>query len=72
MMVLSAFEKVLEGESITSINPIGQPFNPNECEAIMALDAQPGQESGIVTEVYVKGYIQNGKVLRYAQVIVTK
>lgn len=71
-MVLAAFEKLLEAEKITVINPLGQPFDPNECEAIMAIDPQEGQESGIVTEVYVKGYAQGDKVLRYAQVIVTK
>lgn len=71
-MVLAAFEKLLEAEKITVIDPVGQPFDPNECEAIMALDPQEGQESGIVTEVYVKGYAQGDKVLRYAQVIVTK
>ncbi len=71
-MVLGAFDKLLEAESVTVVNPVGQPFDPKECEAIMAVDPKPGQESGIVTEVYVKGYVQNGKVLRYAQVIVTK
>ena len=71
-MVLAAFDKLLESENITVIDPVGQPFDPNECEAIMANDPVEGQESGIVTEVYVKGYAQNGKVLRYAQVIVTK
>ena len=71
-MVLAAFAKLLESEDITVINPIGQPFDPKECEAIMAMDPQEGQESGIVLEVYVKGYKQGEKVLRYAQVIVTK
>lgn len=71
-MVLSAFDRLLESENITVVDPVGQPFDPNECEAIMATDPAEGQESGIVTEVYVKGYAQNGKVLRYAQVIVTK
>ena len=71
-MVLSAFAKLLESEEIAVINPIGQPFDPKECEAIMAMDPQEGQESGIVLEVYVKGYKQGEKVLRFAQVIVTK
>ena len=71
-MVLNAFDKLLESEEIVVINPIGQPFDPKECEAIMAMDPQEGQESGIVLEVYVKGYKQGDKVLRYAQVIVTK
>jgi len=62
----------LEGEGVTEINPIGQPFNADEMEAIMAMPAQEGEESGIVKQVYVKGYKKNDKILRYAQVIVTQ
>ena len=71
-MILKAFSKVLEGEGVTEINPIGQPFNADEMEAIMAMPAQEGEESGIVKQVYVKGYKKNDKILRYAQVIVTQ
>lgn len=38
----------------------------------MASDPEEGEASGIVKQVFVKGYEQNGKVLRYAQVLVTK
>ncbi len=71
-MVLKSFKKVLEGEGVEEINPIGQPFDADVAEAIMAQPAQDGEESGIVKQVFVKGYKKGDKVLRYAQVIVTQ
>ena len=71
-MVLKAFKKVLEGEGVEEIDPMGQPFNADTMEAIMAMPAEDGEESGTVKQVYVKGYKKGEKVLRYAQVIVTQ
>ena len=71
-MVLTAFMKVLEGEGVELIDPIGEAFNADTMEAIMAMPASDGEESGIVKQVYVKGYKKGDKVLRYAQVIVTQ
>lgn len=71
-MVLASFKKVLENEGVEEINPIGQPFDSTYSEAIMAVPAENGEESGIVKQVYVKGYKKGEKVLRYAQVIVTQ
>ncbi len=71
-MVLKSFKKVLENEGVEEINPIGEPFNADVAEAIMAMPAAEGEESGIVKQVYVKGYKKGDKVLRYAQVIVTQ
>lgn len=71
-MILKAYKKVLEGEGIEEIDPVGQPFDANVAEAIMAMPASEGEESGIVKQVYVKGYKKGDKVLRYAQVIVTQ
>ncbi len=71
-MILKAYKKVLESEGVEEINPEGQPFDANEAEAIMAMPAGEGEESGIVKQVYVKGYKKGEKVLRYAQVIVTQ
>ena len=71
-MVLKAFKKVLEGEGVEEINPVGEQFDAAYSEAIMAMPAQEGEESGIVKQVYVKGYKKGEKVLRYAQVIVTQ
>ncbi|MBR2623379.1 MAG: nucleotide exchange factor GrpE [Clostridia bacterium] len=71
-MVLKAFKKVLEGEGVEEIDPIGQPFNADTMEAIMAMPCADGEEAGVVKQVYVKGYKKGEKVLRYAQVIVTQ
>lgn len=71
-MVIASFEKILSDEKISVIDPVGQPFDAEKCEAIMALDPQEGEESGTVKQVYRKGYEQNGKILRYAQVVVIK
>ena len=71
-MVLASYKKVLEGEGVEEINPLGQPFDATYSEAIMAMPAEDGEESGLVKQVYVKGYKKGDRVLRYAQVIVTQ
>jgi len=71
-MVTASFLKLLDDEKITVIDPVGEAFDPEKCEAIMAQEAQDGEESGTVKQVFLKGYEQNGKVLRFAQVLVIK
>lgn len=71
-MVLVSYKKVLEGEGVEEIDPIGQPFDATYSEAIMAMPAENGEEAGIVKQVYVKGWKKGEKILRYAQVIVTQ
>lgn len=71
-MVLDAFNKLLEGERVTAIDPTGDRFDAEKHEAIMAVDAADGEESGTVKQVYLKGYERDGKVLRFAQVVVVK
>ena len=71
-MVKKTFEKVLSEEHITAIDPAGEPFDAERHEAIMAVDPAEGEESGTVKSVYLKGYEQDGKVLRFAQVVVVK
>ena len=71
-MILKSYKKVLEGEGVEEIDPLGMPFDAAEAEAIMAMEAADGEEAGIVKQVYVKGYKKGEKVLRYAQVIVSQ
>jgi molecular chaperone GrpE len=54
---------------IQAFSPQGEPFDPNEHEA-MATQPREGAESGTVVEVYQSGYRINGAVLRPARVIV--
>ena len=62
--------KLLSDEGIEAIDPTGKAFSADEAEAIMAVPAENGEESGTVKQVYLKGYKKGDKVLRYAQVIV--
>ena len=71
-MVLDAFNKLLAGERIEVIDPVGEAFDAEKHEAIMAVDPAEDEESGTVKQVYLKGYERDGKVLRFAQVIVVK
>lgn len=71
-MILKSFHKLLEEEEVEEICPLGEEFNPEKCEAVLAVDAEEGEESGLVKHVFRKGYERKGKVLRFAQVSVTK
>lgn len=71
-MVLSSYKKVLENEGVEEIDPVGKAFDADTMEAIMAMPAADGEESGMVKQAYLKGYKKGDKVLRYAQVIVTQ
>lgn len=71
-MVLTSFKALLKEEGIEEIDPTGKAFDAEECEAILASDPEEGEESGTVKQVLQKGYRQNGKVLRYAQVVVVR
>jgi molecular chaperone GrpE len=63
--LLGALERV----GIQGFSPKGEPFDPNEHEA-MAQQPSEGAEAGTVIEVYQRGYRINGQVLRPARVVV--
>jgi molecular chaperone GrpE len=56
---------------IEAFSPAGEPFDPNEHEA-MAAHASEDHESGTVIEVYQRGYRLNGAILRPARVVVAE
>jgi molecular chaperone GrpE len=56
---------------IQAFSPEGEPFDPNEHEA-MAAHASEDAESGTVIEVYQQGYRLNGQILRPARVVVAE
>ena len=56
---------------IEPFSPEGEPFDPNEHEA-MAAHASEDAEPGTVIEVYQRGYRLNGQVLRPARVVVAE
>ena len=56
---------------IEPFSPDGQPFDPNEHEAMTTQPSENAQ-SGTVIEVYQQGYRLNGAVLRPARVVVAE
>lgn len=71
-MVIRAFSKILSEEGVQEINPVGEEFDAKTMEAIMAVPAEEGEESGIVKTVFAKGYKKGDKIIKYAQVVVTQ
>ncbi|MBB71019.1 MAG: nucleotide exchange factor GrpE [Legionellales bacterium] len=66
-MLLNLMEKF----SITQINPVGEPFNPDEHEA-MSMVKDDKVAPGSVITVIQKGYSLHGRVIRAARVIVAQ
>ena len=51
---------------------VGSAFDPNTAEAVMQVEAEDGDEPNAVKQVFGRGYKLGEKVIRYAQVSVTK
>jgi molecular chaperone GrpE len=69
VMVADELRTALARAGIEAFSPQGEPFDPNEHEA-MASQPSEDAESGTVIEVYQQGYRLNGAVLRPARVVV--
>lgn len=63
--------KVAADNGLTVLDPSGQTFNPEHHQAISQAEAE-GAEPGSVVQVFQKGYLLNGRLLRPALVVVAK
>jgi molecular chaperone GrpE len=70
-LVREEFFNALAKVGIQPFSPTGEPFDPNEHEA-MAAQPSEDAEAGTVIEVYQQGYRINGAVLRPARVVVAQ
>lgn len=68
---LRLFEKALERAGITEINPLGQPFDANQHEAMAAQPSETAEPNSVLAVVQ-RGYALNGRLLRAARVIVSR
>lgn len=69
-MVLNTLKTTLAGHGLKEINPLGQPFDPHQHEAISHLpSADVPAES--VMNVVRSGYALNGRLLRPATVVIS-
>ena len=65
-LVERKFKTSLEGQGVTPIKALGEPFDPNFHEALR----QDKGKEGIVIEEFQKGYMLGDRVLRPAKVVV--
>ena len=71
MLIKRQFIETLAAIKIEEIDPEGE-FDPNTSEAIATLPTDEKEKDGTIAQVYKKGFVLNGKILRYAQVVVYK
>ncbi len=68
---LKQLSGTMERFGIVEVNPEGEPFDPQQHEA-MTMQPSPDAEPGTVLTVFQKGYSLNGRLLRPARVVVAE
>ena len=69
-MVADKFQDVLSGLGVTKFESKGQMFDVNLHNAVTAIESD--QPSGTIVDEYESGYRMGDKVIRFAQVIISK
>ena len=68
-MTLSMFMGVLEKFNVRQINPVGEPFDPQQHEAMSMVPSAEAEPNSVIA-VMQKGYTLNDRVVRPAMVMV--
>lgn len=69
-LIYNKLMEYLKSKGLTVIEAKGQPFDTDFHEALTQVPAPSEDLKGKVIDVYQTGYMLNGKILRYAKVIV--
>ncbi len=69
-LTLKSFLDKLEKNKVLQIDPAGEPFDPEQHQAMTQLP-NPDVEPNTVLEVFQKGYSLNGRLIRPAMVVVS-
>ncbi len=62
---------ILEKQGLKPLQSVGEEFDPEKHDALLQSEKK-GLEANTVIDEHLKGYILNDKVIRHAQVIVSK
>jgi molecular chaperone GrpE len=65
------FLNVLDRNGVKRLDPVGEPFNPHQHQAMTEIEDRD-VPSGTIVQVYQPGYILEDRVLRPAMVVVAK
>lgn len=69
-LIFNKFKSTLRQKGVEEIAAIGEDFNTDYHDAITHIPATDKKQKGKVVEEVQKGYLLNGKVIRYARVVV--
>jgi molecular chaperone GrpE len=70
-MTANMLNQTMERYGVKAIDPLGQPFDPNQHQAI-GMEPAGDQAPNIVIRVMQKGFVLNERVIRPAMVVVSK
>ncbi len=70
-LTIKQFESVFAKFNVEAIDPVGQTFNP-ELHQAMTMQPSADVEPNTVLNVFQKGYILNGRLIRPAMVVVSQ
>lgn len=70
-LTLKQLQTAFEKFNIKSVNPTGEPFNPEHHQAMSMLPSEEHEPNSVMT-VFQKGYLLNERLLRPAMVIVSQ
>jgi len=71
-LTLRQLTKAAADSGMTTVDPLGEGFNPEHHQAIGVVPVSAGHKPGTVTQVHQKGYLLNDRLLRPALVMVAK
>jgi molecular chaperone GrpE len=70
ILIFSKFINILSQQGLQQLKTIGEEFNTDFHEAITNIPVTNPEQKGKVIDEVEKGYMLNGKVIRYAKVVV--
>ena len=70
ILIFNKFISILSQQGLQQMKTIGEEFNTDFHEAITNVPATDPEQKGKVFDEVEKGYLLNGKVIRYAKVVV--
>lgn len=69
-LIYNKFKTTLNQKGLTEMKAIGEVFNPDVHEAITNIPAPSEDMKGKVVDELEKGYTLNGKIIRFAKVVI--
>jgi molecular chaperone GrpE len=69
-LIYAKLSKYLESKGLKQIDALGKDLNTDEHDAVTKFSAPSDDQKGKVIDVVQPGYALNGKIIRYAKVVV--